>query len=42
MFAAAGPLRVPLSQPQKRHIPPERYVPFCANFLKKFKLLTKK
>jgi len=25
IFAVAGTLRVPLSQPQKRHIPPERY-----------------
>jgi hypothetical protein len=25
IFAAAGTHRVPLSQPQKRHIPPERY-----------------
>jgi hypothetical protein len=24
----AGTLRVPLSQPQKHHIQPERYVPF--------------
>jgi hypothetical protein len=27
IFAVAGTLRVPLSQPQKRHIQPERYVP---------------
>jgi len=26
IFAVAGTLRVPLSQPQKRHIQPERYV----------------
>jgi hypothetical protein len=25
IFAVAGTLRVPLSQPQKRHIQPERY-----------------
>jgi hypothetical protein len=28
IFAVAGTLRVPLSQPQKRHIQPERYAPF--------------
>jgi len=27
IFAVAGTLRVPLSQPQKRHIQPERYAP---------------
>ena len=29
IFAVAGTLRVPLSQPQKRHIQPERYVQFA-------------
>ena len=29
IFAVAGTLRVPLSQPQKRHIQPERYTPFA-------------
>jgi hypothetical protein len=33
IFAAAGTLRVPLSQPQKRHIPPERYVTWHQIFL---------
>jgi MoaA/NifB/PqqE/SkfB family radical SAM enzyme len=28
IFAVAGNLRFPLSQPQKRHIAPERYMPF--------------
>jgi hypothetical protein len=28
IFAVAGMLRIPLSQPQKRHIQPERYVQF--------------
>ena len=28
IFAVAGTLRIPLSQPQKRHIQPERYMPF--------------
>jgi hypothetical protein len=28
IFAAAGNLRFPLSQPQKRHIQPRRYTPF--------------
>jgi len=28
IFAVAGTLRVPLSQPQKRHIQPERYAPY--------------
>jgi hypothetical protein len=32
IFAVAGTLRVPLSQPQKRHIQPERFVPFVLNF----------
>ena len=27
IFAVAGNLRFPLSQPQKRHIQPERYMP---------------
>jgi hypothetical protein len=36
IFAVAGTLRVPLSQPQKRHIPPERYVQWGLNFLKIF------
>jgi hypothetical protein len=34
IFAVAGMLRIPLSQPQKRHIQPERYVPFFLNFQK--------
>jgi hypothetical protein len=36
IFAAAGTLRVPLSQPQKRHIPPERYVQCPLNLFKKY------
>jgi hypothetical protein len=28
IFAVAGNLRFPLSQPQKRHKQPERYAPF--------------
>jgi hypothetical protein len=28
IFAVAGMLRIPLSQPQKRHIQPERYTTF--------------
>jgi hypothetical protein len=32
IFAVAGNLRFPLSQPQKRHIQPERYVPFLPNW----------
>jgi len=31
IFAVAGTLRVPLSQPQKRRIQPKRYVPFGLN-----------
>jgi hypothetical protein len=27
IFAVAGTLRVPLSQPQKRQLQPERYMP---------------
>jgi hypothetical protein len=30
-----GTLRVPLSQPPKHHIQPERYVPFFLNLLEK-------
>jgi hypothetical protein len=37
IFAVAGNLRVPLSQPQKRHIQPERYVQLRLSFLKYFK-----
>ena len=37
IFAVAGNLRFPLSQPQKRHIQPERYVPLVLNWLKNFK-----
>jgi hypothetical protein len=33
IFAVAGNLRFPLSQPQKRHIQPERYVQLCLNIL---------
>jgi hypothetical protein len=28
IFAVAGMLRIPLSQPQKRHIQPERYAKY--------------
>jgi hypothetical protein len=35
IFAVAGTLRVPLSQPQKRHIQPERYAKCHQNILKK-------
>jgi hypothetical protein len=35
IFAVAGTLRVPLSQQQKRHLPPERYMPFALNLVKK-------
>jgi hypothetical protein len=35
IFAVAGTLRVPLSQPQKRHIQPERYAPFCQKTFRK-------
>jgi hypothetical protein len=31
IFAVAGNLRFPLSQPQKRHIQPERYAKFFAH-----------
>jgi hypothetical protein len=34
IFAVAGMLRIPLSQPQKRHIQPERYVQFAPFFEK--------
>jgi hypothetical protein len=33
IFAVAGTLGVPLSQPQKRHIQPERYEEFFLGFL---------
>jgi hypothetical protein len=33
IFAVAGNLRFPLSQPQKRHIQPERYVQLGLNLL---------
>jgi hypothetical protein len=35
IFAVAGNLRFPLSQPQKRHIQPERYVQFGLKLLEK-------
>jgi hypothetical protein len=34
IFAVAGMLRIPLSQPQKRHIQPERYVQYGLNWLR--------
>jgi methylmalonyl-CoA/ethylmalonyl-CoA epimerase len=34
IFSVAGTLRVPLSQPKKRHIQPERYVKLHLSFLK--------
>jgi hypothetical protein len=37
IFAAAGNLRFPLSQPQKRRIQPERYVPYPLNLLERIK-----
>jgi hypothetical protein len=42
IFAVAGMLRIPLSQPQKRHIQPERYAPLNLKFFCKFfkKMLT--
>jgi hypothetical protein len=36
IFAAAGTPRVPLSQPQKRHIPPERYAKCPPDFIKSY------
>jgi hypothetical protein len=33
IFAVAGTLRVPLSQPQKRHIPPGRYAKYPDKFI---------
>jgi hypothetical protein len=36
IFAVAGMLRIPLSQPQKRHIQPERYAKCVLNFLQIF------
>jgi hypothetical protein len=36
IFAVAGNLRFPLSQPQKRRIPPERYAQFWQKVIKKF------
>jgi hypothetical protein len=36
IFAVAGNLRFPLSQPQKRHIQPERYVQYALKYFKKF------
>jgi hypothetical protein len=33
IFAVAGTLRVPLSQPQKRQLQPERYVPVCIKIM---------
>jgi hypothetical protein len=35
IFAVAGMLRIPLSQPQKRHIQPERYAKWGAKFFVK-------
>jgi hypothetical protein len=35
IFAVAGNLRFPLSQPQKRHIQPERYVQFLGKIFVK-------
>jgi hypothetical protein len=35
IFAVAGNLRFPLSQPQKRYIQPERYAPFFWEYLKR-------
>jgi hypothetical protein len=35
IFAVAGTLRVPLSQPQKRHIQPERSAQFGPNLVDK-------
>jgi hypothetical protein len=37
IFAVAGTLRVPLSQPQKRHIQPERYAQFFENSVRIYK-----
>jgi hypothetical protein len=36
IFAVAGTLRVPLSQPQKRHIQPERYATLEKYFIEKY------
>jgi hypothetical protein len=36
IFAVAGTLRVPLSQPQKRHIPPKRYVQYGLKLVIKY------
>jgi hypothetical protein len=35
IFAVAGMLRIPLSQPQKRHIQPERYTPLIFELVQK-------
>jgi hypothetical protein len=37
IFAVAGNLRFPLSQPQKRHIQPERYATFQNQTIDKIK-----
>jgi hypothetical protein len=39
IFAVAGNLRFPLSQPQKRHIQPERYAKLPQNGCKNIKLV---
>jgi hypothetical protein len=36
IFAVAGNLRFPLSQPQKRHIQPERYTKLRLKFVENF------
>jgi nitroreductase len=36
IFVVAGMLRIPLSQPQKRHIQPERYAKYRPNFFAKY------
>jgi hypothetical protein len=36
IFAVAGNLRFPLTQPPKRHIQPERYAPFFLTFFRNF------
>jgi hypothetical protein len=36
IFTVAGMLRIPLSQPQKRRIQPERYVTFALRFTEKY------
>jgi hypothetical protein len=41
IFAVAGNLRFPLSQPQKRHIQPGRYTPFALKYIEKINFLAK-